>query len=222
MDNLELEAGWKTRIQIESLIEIPQAIVNAYAIGTASDRMAGLIFGIADFAATLGVREIVKDQNVNFHYSKQAVVVAAKAAGLHAVDNVYLPLWRKNDDAERVAEIENGLKEKNIGAANLGMDGTWVIHPQQAKIANGCYTPNAEQVSYATRVLNLYHEQGGGSMPDPETGEMIDEATIKIALMDLAKAVQAETVRPEYLAEQAAKSKAITGYDILEQMRRVA
>jgi len=221
LDNLELEAGWKTRIQIESLIEIPQAIVNAYAIGTASDRMAGLIFGIADFAATLGVREIVKDQNVNFHYSKQAVVVAAKAAGLHAVDNVYLPLWRKNDDAERVAEIENGLREKNIGAANLGMDGTWVIHPQQATIANGCYTPNAEQVSYATRVLDLYHEQGGGSMPDPETGEMIDEATIKIALMDLAKAVQAETVRPEYLAEQAAKSKAITGYDILEQMRRV-
>ena len=50
---------------------------------------------------------------------------------------------------------------------------------------------------------------------------MIDEATIKIALMDLAKAVQAETVRPEYLAEQAAKSKAITGYDILVKLRRV-
>ena len=56
---------------------------------------------------------------------------------------------------------------------------------------------------------------------NPETGEMIDEATMKIALMDLAKAVQAETVEPAYLAEQAAKSKAITGYDILEQMRRV-
>ena len=95
LDNLEQEAGWKSRVQIESLIEIPQAIVNAYAIATASDRMAGLVFGIADFAATLGIREVVKDQNINFLYSKQAVVVAAKAAGLHAVDNVYLPLWRK-------------------------------------------------------------------------------------------------------------------------------
>ena len=221
LDNLEKEAGWKSRIQIESLIEIPQAIVNAYAIGTASDRMAGLVFGIADFAATLGIREVVKDQNINFLYSKQAVVVAAKAAGLHAVDNVYLPLWRKNDPEEKVKEIEAGLREKNVGAANLGMDGTWVIHPQQAAIANECYTPNGDQIKYATRVLDLYHEQGGGSMPDPETGEMIDEATIKIALMDLAKAVQAETVEPAYLAEQAAKSKAITGYDILEQMRRV-
>ncbi len=221
LDTLEKEAGWKSRVQIESLIEIPQAIVNAYAIATASDRMAGLIFGIADFAATLGIREVVKDQNINFLYSKQAVVVAAKAAGLHAVDNVYLPLWRKNDPEEKIREIEAGLREKNIGAANLGMDGTWVIHPQQAAIANACYTPNDEQVTYASRVLDLYHEQGGGSMPDPETGEMIDEATIKIALMDLAKAVQAEAVEPAYLAEQAAKSKAITGYDILEQMRRV-
>ena len=221
LDGLEREAGWKSRIQIESLIEIPQALVNAYAIATASDRMAGLIFGIADFAATLGIREIVNDQNLNFLYAKQAVVVAAKAAGLHAVDNVYLPLWRRNDLEEKVREIEAGLRAKNVGAANLGMDGTWVIHPQQAEIANACYTPNDEQVKYAMRVLDLYHEQGGGSMPDPETGEMIDEATIKIALMDLAKAVQAETVAPAYLAEQAAKSKAITGYDILEQMRRV-
>jgi hypothetical protein len=59
-------------------------------------------------------------------------------------------------------------------------------------------------------------------MPDPETGEMIDEATIKIALVDLAKAAQAGLVAYEYLTEQAAKSKAVTGYDILEVMRRVA
>jgi len=221
LDNLEKQAGWKTHVQIESLIELPQAIVKAYDIATASPRMAGLIFGIADFAATLGIREVVKNQNINFLYSKQAVVVAAKAAGLHAIDNVYLPLWRKEDSKEKIAELEAGLREKNEGAANLGMDGTWVIHPQQAQIANECYTPNDKQIQYGTRVLNLYHEKGGGSMPDPETGEMIDEATIKIALMDLAKAVQAGKVTPAYLAEQAAKSKSITGYDILEQMKRV-
>jgi len=221
LDNLEKQAGWQTHVQIESLIELPQAIVKAYDIAIASPRMAGLIFGIADFAATLGIREVVKNQNINFLYSKQAVVVAAKAAGLHAIDNVYLPLWRKEDSKEKIAELEAGLREKNEGAANLGMDGTWVIHPQQAQIANECYTPNDKQIQYGTRVLNLYHEKGGGSMPDPETGEMIDEATIKIALMDLAKAVQAGKVTSAYLAEQAAKSKSITGYDILEQMKRV-
>jgi citrate lyase beta subunit len=88
LDSLEREAGWDYPLQIESLIETPRAILNAHAIATASPRMAGLIFGIADFAATLGIRDIVDDQNINFLYAKQAVVIAAKAAGLHAIDNV--------------------------------------------------------------------------------------------------------------------------------------
>lgn len=222
LDDLEKRGGWKYKIQIESLIETPHALIKAYDIATASDRMCGLVFGIADFAANLGVREIVENQNQNFHYAKQSMVVAAKAAGLHAVDNVYLRLWRKEDSPERVAELQRGLREKNMGAASLGMDGTWVIHPQQAEIANACYTPSAEQVEEARRVVRLYHEKGGGSMADPKTGEMIDEATIKIALMDLAKGTQAGMVSEQELREWSEKSRAITGYDILELMRRVA
>src|SRR3984957_20177463 len=110
--------------QIESLIETPHALIHAYEIATASDRMAGLVFGIADYAANLGIREIVENQNQNFHYSKQAVVVAAKAAGLHAVDNVYLRLWRKEDSPERVAELQAGLREKTQCAADLRIDDT--------------------------------------------------------------------------------------------------
>lgn len=221
LDALEREAGWDYPLQIAALIETPRGILNAPAIATASPRMAGLIFGIADFAATLGIREAVADQNLNFLYAKQAIVIAAKAAGLHAIDSVYLKLPRKDDTPERIREIEAGLRDKNLGAANMGMDGTWIIHPQQARIANECYTPNDVQIAFAKRVTELYHERGGGSMADPETGDMIDEATIKIALMDLAKAVQAGTVAASYLAEQAARSKAVTGYEILEQMRRI-
>jgi citrate lyase subunit beta/citryl-CoA lyase len=221
LDDLEKRAGWKYKLQIESLIETPQALVHAYDIATASERMAGLVFGIADFAANLGIREIVDNQNLNFHYAKQAVVVAAKAAGLHAVDNVYLRLWRKEDSPERVAELQRGLREKNQGAANLGMDGTWVIHPQQAPICNEVFTPTNDQVEEARRVVRLYHEKGGGSMADPKSGEMIDEATIKIALMDLAKGAQAGMVSQSELKEWSEKSRSITGYDILELMRRV-
>ncbi len=222
LDDLEKRGGWKYRVQIESLIETPHALVHAYDIATASDRMAGLVFGIADFAANLGIRDIVENQNINFLYSKQAVVVAAKAAGLHAVDNVFLRLWKNTDAPERIAQLKDELRAKNVGAANLGMDGTWVIHPQQAEIANACFTPTAEQVEEARRVIKLYHEKGGGSMADPKTGEMIDEATIKIALMDLAKGAQAGLVSDAELREWSAKSREITGYDILELMRRVA
>src|SRR5579864_6510965 len=153
LDDLEQRSGWKHKIQIESLVETPQALVKAFEIATASDRMCGLVFGIADFAANLGVREIVENQNQNFHYAKQSMVVAAKAAGLHAIDNVYLRLWRNTDPPERVQQLQAGLRDKNVGAANLGMDGTWVIHPQQAEIANACYTPSVEQVEEARRVV---------------------------------------------------------------------
>src|ERR1035437_8505670 len=158
LDDLEKRGGWNYRLQIESLIETPHALIKAYEIATASDRMCGLVFGIADFAANLGIREIVEHQNQNFHYAKQAMVVAAKAAGLHAIDNVYLRLVRKDDSAEQVNKIEAGLREKNMGAAALGMDGTWVIHPQQAKIANQCFSPSIDQVEEARRVIKLYHE----------------------------------------------------------------
>jgi len=220
LDDLEKRGGWKTKIQIEVLIETPQALVNAYEIATASHRMCGLIFGIADFAASLGIREIVENQNQNFHYSKQKTVVAAKAAGLHAIDNVYLRLWRKDDSPERIAELQKGLREKNMGAASLGMDGTWVIHPQQAEIANACYTPSTEQIKDARRVVEHYHAKGGGSMADPKSGEMIDEATIKMALMDLSKGAQAGLIEQKELSDWASKSREITGYDILELMRR--
>jgi citrate lyase subunit beta/citryl-CoA lyase len=222
LDAFEREAGWTTRVQIEALIETPLGVVNAYQIAKASDRMAGLIFGIADFAAAMGVRENVVDQNRNFHYAKQATVVAAKAAGLHAVDNAWLRIVRKDTPEDEAQEIYDGLREKNAGSANLGMDGTWVIHPQQAEIANECYTPNDEQIEEAKHAVVYYHEQGGGSIYEPTYGKFHDEATIKACLVDLAKAVQAGKLDPAWLTAQAAKSKEVTGYDILTVMGRVA
>lgn len=220
LDDLEHRGGWRTRIQIECLIETPQALLRAYEIASASDRMCGLIFGIADFAASLGIREIVENQSSTFLYAKQSMVISAKAAGLHAIDNVYTKLNRLSDSPEQKQVVEAGLREKNEQAAAIGMDGTWIVHPQQAKIANECFTPTPAQISEAKRVVELYHAKGGGSMADPETGDMIDEATIKVALMDLAKGLQNGDVDPQYLAEQASKSREVTGYDILNLVRR--
>ena len=158
----------------------------------------------------------------DFRTSKQATVVAAKGAGLHAIDNAWLRLVRKDTSAEETERIYEGLRRKNIESANLGMDGTWVIHPQQAEIANECYTPSDEEIAKAKRAVEVYHQLGGGSIADPETGEFYDEATTKAKLVDLAKAVQAGKLDPAWLTAQAARSKEVTGYDILEVMRRVA
>ena len=217
LDELEQKNGWKTKLAIEALIERPGALESALDMAKASPRMAGLIFGIADYTAELGVdpSACLDIQNEVFYYEKKAVITAAKAAGLHAIDNVYLGLWRKDDTPERIKEVEDGLRKKVQGSALIGMDGTWVIYPQQAVISNEAFTPNDEQVKAAKHQLDFYHEMGGGSMFDPETGEMIDEATAKIALMRVSKAYLAGLVDKDYLDSMAEKSKSITGYDIL-------
>ena len=222
LDALEEQGGWTTNVQIEALIETPLAVVNAYQIAKASPRMAGLIFGIADFSASMGVREMIDNQNRNFHYAKQATVVAAKAAGLHAVDNAFLRLIRPDTPADEAEAIKAQLKEKSEGSRDLGMDGTWVIHPQQAEICNAVFSPDEEQIEKTKRSLEVYHRLGGGSIADPETGEFYDEATTKAMLMDLAKAVQAGKLDAGWLADMAKKSKEVSGYDILEVMGRVA
>ena len=90
LDELEAKNGWKTKLAIEALIERPGALESALEMAKASPRMAGLIFGIADYTAELGVdpSACLDIQNEVFYYEKKAVITAAKAAGLHAIDTV--------------------------------------------------------------------------------------------------------------------------------------
>ena len=222
LDGLEQEAGWTRAVQIESLIETPQALLQAYAIAKASPRMAGLIFGIADFGAAMGILEVVENQNQNFHYAKQSMAVAAKAAGCHAIDNVFFTLVRRDSTPEEQERTYAALRKKNLEAAAIGMDGTWIIHPQQAEIANACFTPTDAQLANAHEVMEYYHQQGGGAFVFPKTGEFVDEATVKGYLVLLGKGAQAGKVDAKWLAAHAARHREITGYDILEMAGRRA
>lgn len=202
----EKQAGWTRKLQIEVLIETAMGVENAYRIATASDRMAGLIFGIADYAADIGIADAYENQNIRFLYAKQRVVNAAKAAGIDAVDNVHL----------KVREMDE-LRRMTIESAGYGFDGRWAIHPSHIPVINEVYTPSDEQVAHAKKVVELYEqadEQGLGAISDPDNGEMIDEATIKMAFKQLLKAFKAGKVEEEFM-RKAARSAAHTGYNFL-------
>ena len=130
-------------------------------------------------------------------------------------------LIRKDTSPDEAKKIEEQMRQKMVDAANFGMDGSWVIHPQQAQIANDAFTPRDEQLEEATYSLRFYHEQGGGAIFDPKYGRFHDEATIKMHLVELAKGVQAGKIDNAFLQDMANKSAEITGYNILEMMHRV-
>lgn len=207
LTKFETRSGWSYKIQIESLIETARGVENAYAIARASDRMAGLIFGIADYAADIGVADALTNQNIRFLYAKQRTINAAKAAGIDAIDNVHL----QHRDLE-------GLRAVSVESAGYGFDGKWAITPNHVTIINEAFTPSEQQIQQAIKVVDLYHqadtEQRLGAITDPDTGEMIDEATIKIALKGLLKAWKAGKVEDAVLA-RAQKSLGHTGYNFL-------
>ncbi|MGD9894899.1 MAG: CoA ester lyase [Dehalococcoidia bacterium] len=207
LTKFEAQSGWKTKIQIEALIETAQAVENAYQIATASDRMASLIFGIADYAADIGVGDAYTDQNIRFLYAKQRVINAAKAAGLDAIDNVHLQL--RDLDA---------LRRYSTESAGYGFDGRWALTPNHLEIINEVYTPSADQIEHAKKVVELYEqadtEQKLGAIVDPDNGEMIDEATIKIAFKLLLKGYKAGKVEESFM-NKALRSTEQTGYNFL-------
>jgi citrate lyase subunit beta / citryl-CoA lyase len=202
----EQQAGWTRKIQIESLIETALGVENAYRIATASDRMAGLVFGIADYAADIGIADAYEGQNIRFLYAKQRMINAARAAGIDAVDNVHLKV-REMDD----------LRRMTVESAGYGFDGRWAIHPSHIPVINEIYTPTEEQIGHAKRVVELYEEadaKGLGAIADPDNGEMIDEATIKMAFKQLLKAFKAGKVEQSFM-QKAARNAQHTGYNFL-------
>ena len=107
--------------------------------------------------------------HLNYVYSK--IVVAARAAGIQAIDGPYGNI-----------SDEDGLRARSLLARALGVDGKWTIHPGQIEIVNEVFSPAPEQWERAEAMLTAYdeaHRNGAGAAVFE--GEMIDEANRKMA-----------------------------------------
>jgi citrate lyase subunit beta / citryl-CoA lyase len=175
-------------IRIEAQIEDAAGLANAEAIAAASPRLVSLVFGPADFTASIGMRSLTvggQPEGYAFdahHYALMRILVAARAAGLQAIDGPYARIH----DAD-------GLRTAASSVAALGYDGKWVLHPAQVDVVNEAFTPPAGDYARALRILAAYDrattvDERGAVMLD---GEMIDEASRKMALMIAAKGAAA-------------------------------
>jgi citrate lyase subunit beta / citryl-CoA lyase len=176
-----LESG---RIGIEAQIEDARGLAAADAIAASSPRLESLIFGPADFMASVGMRSLAIGApppgypGDPFHYPLLRILVAARSNGLQAIDGPYAAV---GDD--------DGLRRAADAAAALGYDGKWVIHPGQIEIVNAAFSPDQGSYDRAELILEAHEyytsvEGRGAAMLD---GEMIDEATRKLALVAVAR-----------------------------------
>jgi citrate lyase subunit beta/citryl-CoA lyase len=185
------------QIGIEAQIEDARGLAEVDAIAAASPRLEALVFGPADFMASVGMRSLqIGGQPAGypgdaFSYPKMRMLVAARSRGLQAVDGPHAAI----DDLD-------GLRASAAAAAALGYDGKWVLHPGQIDVVNAEFSPSQEDYDRAELILAAYDyytkiESTGAAMLD---GEMIDEASRKLALVAAARgraAGLATTVRFE-------------------------
>jgi citrate lyase subunit beta/citryl-CoA lyase len=186
LGQIETAMGWPAgRIGIEAQIEDARGLAEVDAIAAASPRLEALVFGPADFMASLGMRSLdIGAQPAGytggdaFHYPLLRLLTAARANGLQAIDGP----WAAIGD-------EVGLARAAASVAALGFDGKWVLHPTQIEPVNGAFSPGQASYDRAELILEAYQhytgvEQRGAAMLD---GQMIDEASRKLALVTAAR-----------------------------------
>ena len=195
LTQIERTMGYEVgRIGIEAQIENARGLVNVDAIAGASPRLETIIFGPADFMASINMKSLVVGEQPPgypadaYHYVLMRLLMAARAHDLQVIDGPYL----------QIRNVE-GFREVARRSAALGYDGKWVLHPGQIEAANEVFSPSQEDYDRAELILDAYDwytSREGGMRGSAMLGdEMIDEASRKMALVIAGKGRAAGLVR---------------------------
>ncbi len=145
LDGLLSERGHDTRLHI--IIETNAGLEAAFEIAHSSDRIDAMFFGGVDMAAELRCRNAWEP----LLYARSRVVHAAASAELDVIDVPYLDL----QDPE-------GMEREAVLARDLGFSGKGSIHPKQIAALNAVFTPDAETIEKARRMIAIFEEADTG------------------------------------------------------------
>ncbi len=184
LDKEEKAKGIKKKIAILPLVESPKGVINAYEIGKASDRVAGLGFGAGDFMRELGEGFTITKMTPGEYfpilsYPRSAISIAACALGVPAIDTPFFGLLIDNE----------GLESETRKAKSLGFKGKMITHPRHVEVVNRVFSPSEDDLTYSKRMVSAYQQakaEGKGSAV--LDGKMIDYAMHEMGMDMIAKA----------------------------------
>jgi citrate lyase subunit beta/citryl-CoA lyase len=190
---VEISSGLPVgHVGIEAQIETARGLINVEEICAASPRLETIIFGPADFAASMempvltGGVQIPEYPGDHFHYVFSKILMAGRANGLQVIDGPYLKV-----------RDQDGLRDYCQRARTLGFDGKWTLHPDQVEVVNEVFSPTQEQFDQAWDILEAYavatDDEGKGAVMFGD--EMIDEASRKMAGKFVARGERAGRTR---------------------------
>jgi (S)-citramalyl-CoA lyase len=145
LDDLLSERGHDCRLHV--IIETNAGLEAVHDIARASPRIDALFFGGVDMAAELRCRNAYEP----LLYARSRLVHAAAGAGLDVIDVPYLDL-----------EDPDGMRREAELVRDLGFSGKGSIHPRQIASLNEVFTPTADQIAHARRIINAFQEADTG------------------------------------------------------------
>ena len=155
-------------------LESANALLNARAIASACPRTMGMILGTEDYARDIGLPVVRTHEASDLIFARSQFVNAATAAGVQSVDGVWPDL---NNDDELIAD--------STRARRLGFTGKSLIHPKQIEVVNRVFSPTAEEVDFAERVLAAFKDaEAKGMGAVAFGGQLLDKP-----IVDRARAV---------------------------------
>lgn len=159
--------------------ETPAAVFQLGTYAQSDVRLAGLTWGAEDLPATIGASTSREDDGrftPPYELARSLTLFGAHAAGVPAIDTVY-PAFRDLD----------GLAAYARRAARDGFSGMMAIHPSQVAPINAAFTPDAEQVEQARRIIAAFAASPGAGALQLD-GRMIDAPHLKQARRILDRA----------------------------------
>jgi citrate lyase subunit beta/citryl-CoA lyase len=197
LTQVEKSAGLPAgHVGIEAQIETTRGLINVEEICAASPRLETIIFGPADFAASMempvltGGVQIPEYPGDHFHYVFSKILMAGRANGLQVIDGPFL----------KIRELD-AFRDYCQRTKVLGFDGKWSLHPDQVEILNEVFSPTQEQFDRAFDILEAYEkattEGGEGERKGAVMfgDEMIDEASRKMAIKFVTRGERAGFTR---------------------------
>ncbi|HBY99485.1 MAG TPA: hypothetical protein DEP84_37030 [Chloroflexi bacterium] len=173
----ERSYGWpEGDIRLLAMIETARGVLQLSEIAASDSRLEALIFGADDLASDVGATRTAEGWEV--FYARTAIVVAAAAFGLQAIDMVFVHL----------TDLD-GLIDEARQAAQTGYSGKTIIHPRHVEPVQAAFTPSSEKIERAQRLIeasNAY--QAGGIGAFTWEGKMVDAPVIRRAERTLALA----------------------------------
>jgi malyl-CoA/(S)-citramalyl-CoA lyase len=205
---LEAKHGIKKSLQVHAILETALGVSNVESICAASPRMQGISLGPADLAASRRMKttrvggghpsyQVIADPDAQnpeaprvsaqqdpWHYTMARMVDACNSAGILPF---YGPFGAIDDPVACQIQFR--------AAFLMGCVGAWTLHPSQIDIARREFSPTAEEVRTARRIIEAMGDGTGTVMLD---GRMQDDATFKQAQVMVQTARMIAQRDPQY------------------------